>query len=1012
MKQGRLLFALTWVLIFSTLLSLTGLAANVTTVENISQSSTAALNYLKEQFGTTGDTYTVPGLVQTVTRDNSGENVVTCDNMVPQGLAFCGPSGKYLLISAYCNCGEKHRSVIYVIDSSTKEYQVTLITDTTCHMGGLAYDGNYIWVCDSESEPAIRAFRYSALESAISHTYWTVYTQASRTVDTTPSYMCYANDLLYVGTFSETNSSMKIYFYETNEKTVTKKGSFTVNGVTKIQGISIRNGCMILTSSYGRTNKSDAYIFTDPGSRFMRDGAVYNASNAKHISLPNMAEGCYIGSTYTYFLFESGAKTYRSSANTMPLDQYVRFKHDVVGVKLNDTPVPVQAQVSGGVYSIQNVGDPSRSIHIRSGSAEEGAGAELQSTVQQNSQRFAIQKGKDGYYTLRNVNSGKLLQVANGGANGEYKVTQGADAGEKWQKWVIMDNQDGTFSMINAATDKYLDLDNNTVDDGRDIQTWNSNGTDAQKWTLQAQTVLGLEGNYYICAQSAQGLVMAGNGVDTNVYLEEKSMSNHQKFALKANSGGYFTLTALGSGRNLRMESQSTSNGVNVGLGSTTSGGADASERWQLVPKGDGSYCLVSLYNTLCADAKGGILESGTNIQGWEWNETTAQRWILKTAPLEVNHTYTAVDNGDGTHTKTCSQCFATETEAHVLETTSVFPTETEKGYELHTCTLCGYQEKTNEISLEEVTESLEFAQASVYLASDISIRFYVRQENLAGWTSPVVTFTKERYDREGNVTETVRQQVSDYTLSGDYRVYTCTGINSTEMGSKITAVISANHGAIRCTGKAITYSVTDYVAHMFAGEISDELKTLLVDLLNYGAEAQTYFGYNLAHPANEILTEEQAAWGTKNQPALTSVKHLEKQEGATVHFQTCSLSLRERVEINYYLDLSQYTGSVENLYARITRNGTSVRVGGKDFRSKTEESGTTYVVSYDGLNALQMRVPCTVEIFDAATGERVSDCLTYSIESYAAGASAALSSLTNAMMAYGDSAVAYFAAP
>lgn len=1013
MKYKRFLSALAWLLILCALLSATGFAANVTTVANITQDTSAALDYLKTQFGTTGDTYTIPGLVQAVTRDTTGETVTTCDNMVPQGLAFCGPSGKYLLISAYCNCGASHRSVIYVIDASSKEYQVTLITDTTCHLGGLAYDGTYVWVCDSQSNPkCVRAYKYSSVEDAITHNYWTVYTQASCEVDATPSYMCYANDLLYIGTFSETASTMKMYFYETKDKTITKKGSFTVNGVSKIQGMSIRNGCMVLTSSYGRTNKSDAYIFTDPGSRFMRDGAVYNGENARHLSLPNMAEGCYIGSTYTYFLFESGAKTYRGSANTMPLDQYIRLKHDVIGVTLNATPAPTSAKVCDGVYTIHNIGDASRGLNIRGGSTDRGAQLELQDRAGTNSQRFAIQLGEDGYYTIRNVNSGKLLEVANGGANGEYKVTQNDDSGELCQKWTIMDNGDGSFSFINGATDKYLDLESNLVADGTDVQTWNTNGTAAQKWYLQTSVPLGLEGTYNICNQSNQTVVVDSDGLTegANVLLGAKSVANRQKFAVKAVGDGYFTITSIAAGRNLRAESSSDANGSNISLGSTTAGGADLSERWQLVPNGDGSYSIVSLYNTLCLDAVSCNLNPGANLQGWKWNTTAAQRWVLKTAPLEVNHTFEAVDNGDGTHTKTCTQCFAAETEAHTMETTVVPPTETQEGYDLHTCTLCGYAWQDNPVTLAELTETLRFSQASLYLASDISINFYVREADLAGWTAPVVTFAKEVYNTDGSVAETVTRQVQDYTVSGDYRVYTFTGVNATEMGSKVTASISANRGGLRCTGGVKEYSVAAYVENMLRGEISDELKTLLVDLLNYGAAAQTYFGYNSSHPVNAVLTEEQAAWGTSTPPSLSSCRKLERQEGATVHFETCSLSLRERVAINYYLDLSEYTGSVENLYARITRNGNSVTVDGADFLTRTDNSGkVTYLVSYSGLNAMQMRVPCTIEIFDRTTDQRVSDTLTYSIETYAFGAGEPLSVLTNAMMAYGDSAEAYF---
>ena len=59
------------------------------------------------------------------------------------------------------------------------------------------------------------------------------------------------------------------------------------------------------------------------------------------------------------------------------------------------------------------------------------------------------------------------------------------------------------------------------------------------------------------------------------------------------------------------------------------------------------------------------------------------------------------------------------------------------------------------------------------------------------------------------------------------------------------------------------------------------------------------------------------------------------------------------------------------------------------------------------------MRTACTAEVYDKTAGERVSDTVTYSIESYAASkvddTDAALAELVNAMMKYGDATCAYF---
>lgn len=305
-------------------------AANVTTVKAIPQNTTSAINYLKSNVGDIKGQYLVPGLMQSVTRTSDGKTVTTCSNMTPQGFCFAD-SGNYILISSYCNCGKHHRSVIYVIDASSKTYKTTLILDNNCHVGGIACLGGYIWVCDSTGGSYLRAYKMSSIKDAIGHNYWTVYTQAKRSVAVTPSFICAANSMLYIGTCLDSTSAT-ICFYSLSGTSLSKKGSFKISGPNKLQGISIRDGYMIVTSSFGRKNISKAYVYKDKSGLFKKSGKTYSSAY-KTFKLANMAEGVYIGSSYTYFLFESGAKIYRETSGTRPLDKYVRFSNSTLGIK-------------------------------------------------------------------------------------------------------------------------------------------------------------------------------------------------------------------------------------------------------------------------------------------------------------------------------------------------------------------------------------------------------------------------------------------------------------------------------------------------------------------------------------------------------------------------------------------------------------------------------------------------------------------------------------------------------
>ena len=306
--------------------------SKVTTVKSISENKGQAEKYLEDKVGTIKRSGLIPGLKKAVTRTNAGTKVTTCSGMIPQGMTF---AGDYLLISAYCGCGDKHRSVIYVLDDDTRTYQTTLILDDYCHVGGLAKQGDYVWVCDSGGNSThkkhLRSYSYQEIAQAVAAKmpYRTLKSGTPQKVATTPSYMCSYNGKLYVGTHYEDTKKATIYYYSVNGSKLTYKGSFVISGVKQIQGIDIRGNTMAITSSLGRynVNNSKLYLYN-----FSATTKTYSKPRATY-SFANMAEGCYIGPSYIYVICESGAKKYRESALTRPLDKYVGFSNKALGIK-------------------------------------------------------------------------------------------------------------------------------------------------------------------------------------------------------------------------------------------------------------------------------------------------------------------------------------------------------------------------------------------------------------------------------------------------------------------------------------------------------------------------------------------------------------------------------------------------------------------------------------------------------------------------------------------------------
>ena len=201
--------------------------------------------------------------------------------------------------------------------------------------------------------------------------------------------------------------------------------------------------------------------------------------------------------------------------------------------------------------------------------------------------------------------------------------------------------------------------------------------------------------------------------------------------------------------------------------------------------------------------------------------------------------------------------------------------------------------------------------------------------------------------------------------------------------------------------GNAVTSSIKDSLYEKIATG-SAELKTLAVDMLNYGAAAQIYFGYNTENLVNADLTEEQKALGTQVMPEAVDNSSI-AGDGSRV---TTSVSLQSKVLL--YINCTYTSNENSNLMFVI-----------KDLEGKVLEEFAPSMINarvcqgvYGNVGAKQMRDLVTIELQD--NGVTVSKIVTWNIESYVAqtranaSETAAKLNAVNAMLIYGDSAAVY----
>ena len=246
----------------------------------------------------------------------------TNTTMVPQGMCL---AGSYFLISAY-DYKKTDYSVIYVVSRSSKSYITSIILPSKAKVGGLAYDGTNVWVSKGK---AVASFPYQVVVDAVNA--GTAYTtlnnyQSVVSLDLTASYMGYNNGVLWIGSFSQSNSMMRGYSLSNKDTIPSLIPSYTMSVPGKTQGITFNSdGTMILTRSYRTKKAKSGYISqvrTYKPSPAAASGKVLKNTALKVTTMPPMIEGMAVYGTYTYALFSS---SYYKSCK-YPVDRVLALK--------------------------------------------------------------------------------------------------------------------------------------------------------------------------------------------------------------------------------------------------------------------------------------------------------------------------------------------------------------------------------------------------------------------------------------------------------------------------------------------------------------------------------------------------------------------------------------------------------------------------------------------------------------------------------------------------------------
>ena len=184
------------------------------------------------------------------------------------------------------------------------------------------------------------------------------------------------------------------------------------------------------------------------------------------------------------------------------------------------------------------------------------------------------------------------------------------------------------------------------------------------------------------------------------------------------------------------------------------------------------------------------------------------------------------------------------------------------------------------------------------------------------------------------------------------------------------------------------------------------------MDMLNYGAAAQTHFNKNATNLVNADLTPEQQAYGTQGEPNLENKQSQETLEGATAEINGKNLVFDSSVFLRYRMKFAdgQDMKKVSIVFTYEDSKGEMQTQTVKASKFKT--SGSYYTADCTIIIPSDMRCVVSATIYDGT--EPISSTLNYSIETYVynrlkTSTSETYKNLIRAMIKYGISAENHF---
>ena len=398
---------------------------------------------------------------------------------------------------------------------------------------------------------------------------------------------------------------------------------------------------------------------------------------------------------------------------------------------------------------------------------------------------------------------------------------------------------------------------------------------------------------------------------------------------------------------------------------------------------------------------------------------TVAAKGHTEVIDKAVAPTCTATGLTEGKHCSVCNTVTTAQTTVPAkghkkITVTDRLPAFEETGLNHVECEVCN--ENLGETTVPALTFQTLGLRHNCSFGNDLSMLYAIPVESLRNCSDIRLKVVKD-YILQDGTTEAREKLLTpvEYAIDGTlYYRFDYKEVSAKEIGDTLTASLGFTKGEREYNGKVDEYSLKQYAEERLAASANESFKRLLVDLLNYGAAAQSYFEYKTDKHVNADLTEEQKALSLGKYNGITKVVSDEDTGVYEAEITRKNIKFGNRIELlvatSFGIDSNLSGVKLKVVYTTASGEEGVETIDGADFVYRTDVN--SFAAYFNGLKASELR---SVLFLTLVRGdEAISATVKYSLDTYAANRLEASTDenykeLLKKTLIYSDSAKNYF---